>query len=151
MNICRLCPPVVASIPQQGSKVLVVRNLNTDLKNVGLIRSLMGSDFTCSATEVSLFPNLQLGKKRQLLISASVQPVGMPEFKVVYGKSQRVLKTAVQQKADGSWLLECTPTCIGTHKITVCVFGHWITNNVPTFTVEGLLKEGDIVRRGPHS
>ena len=136
---------------------LVVRNLNADLKKAGLTRVLMGSDFTCSVTEVSKFPpmsgggtsTLQLGKKSQLLISASVKPIGVPEFKVLYGKSERVLKTTVQQKTDGSWLLECTPTCIGIHKITICVFGYLITTNIPKFTVEGTLNEGDIVRRGP--
>ena len=31
----------------------------------------------------------------------------------------------------------------------MCIFGYWITYNIPTFTVDGELKEGDIVRRGP--
>ena len=136
---------------------LIVRNLSADLKKTGLIRSVTGSDFTCSTSKsnysaLTLFgKRLQLGNKSQVTVKASVQPVGTPQFKVIYGRSCRVLPTTVQKTADGAWLLECTPTCNGTHTIRVCVFGHWIEESVPTFTVDGELKEGDIVRRGPDS
>ena len=134
---------------------LVVRNLTAELKKAGLIRSVTGSDFTCNTSKYSalslLSERLQLGTKSQVTVKASVQPVGALQFKVVYGRSNRVLPTTVQQKADGEWLLECTPTCNGTHTIRVCVFGHWIEENVPTFTVDGELKKGDVVRRGPDS
>ena len=33
----------------------------------------------------------------------------------------------------------------------MCVFDRWFVENVPEFTVDGELKEGDIVRRGPDS
>ena len=121
----------------------VVRDLSKEIK-AGLTRRIEGSDFTCSSSK-----SPEVGIKSQVTVQVSVQPVGTPQFEVVYGNSKRTLKTAVQQAADGSWLLDCTPTCIATHKIRVCVFGHWITYNIPTFTVEGELKEGDIVRRGP--
>ena len=80
-----------------------------------------------------------------------MKPVGTPQFKVVYGRSKCILPTTVQQKADGSWLLERTPTCNGTHQIRVYIFEHWLVENVPEFTVDGELKEGDIVQRGPDS
>jgi hypothetical protein len=139
---------------------LIVRNLSAGLKKDGLIRSVTGSDFTCSCrsskhsalTLSSLFSKrLQLGIKSQVTVKSSVQPVGTPQFKVVYGRSNRVLPTTVQEKSDGTWLLECAPTCNGTHTIRVCVFDRWIEEDVPTFMVDGELKEGDIVRRGPDS
>ena len=129
-----------------GELPLVVRNLNADLKKAGLIRPITGGDFTCSTSASSrstLFgKKLKLGSRALVTVKSSVQPVGKLQFKVVYGRSEHVLKTTVQQKADGSWLLECTPCCNGTHEISVCVFGHWIAENVPTFMVEGRLKEG---------
>lgn len=133
---------------------LVVRNLSAELKKAGLTRSVKGNDFTCSTSTMSTLvfgDTLKLGSKSQVAVEALVQPVGTPRFKVVYGRSNRVLKSTVKQKADGSWLLECTPCCSGTHTIKVCVFGHWITDSVPTFTVDGELKQGDIVRHGPDS
>ena len=135
---------------------LVVRNLSAEMKKTGLIRSVTGSDFTCSTSNskisaLTLFSSkrLQLGTKSQVTVKASVQPVGTPQFEVIYGRSNRSLPTTVEQKADGEWLLECTPTCNGSHTIRVCVFDRWIEEDLPTFTVDGELKEGDIVRRGP--
>ena len=130
----------------------VVRDLSEEIKS-GLTRPIKGCDFICSSSESTKSTpiSFKLGSKSQVIIKASVQPVGTPQFEVIYGNSNRILKTTVQQAADGSWLLECTPTCIGTHKIRVCIFGRWITHNIPTITVEGELKEGDIVRRGPDS
>ena len=136
---------------------LVVRNSSADLKKTGLIRSVTGSDFTCSHVSstysaLSLFSKrLQLGTKSQVTVKSSVQPVGTPQFKIVYGRSRRVLPITVQEKLDGTWLLEYVPTCNGTHSIRVCVFDRWIEEDVPTFTVDGELKEGDVVRRGPDS
>ena len=135
---------------------LVVRNLSADLKKTGLTRPIKGNDFTCrsSTSTMSTFlfsDSLKLGSKYQVTVEALVQPVGTPQFKVVYGRSNRILKSTVKQKAAGSWLLECTPCCNGTHTIRVCAFGYWMGDSVPTFLVEGELNEGDIVRRGPDS
>jgi hypothetical protein len=130
---------------------LVIRHLNEEIKS-GLTRRIEGRDFTCRSTtesKTSTSVSFKLGSKSQVIIKASVQPVGTPQFKIIYGQSNRILKTTVQPAGDGSWLLECTPTCIATHKIHVCVFGHWVSYNIPTVAVEGVLKEGDIVRRGP--
>ena len=134
---------------------LVVRNLSTDLKKAGLIRSVTGSDFTCSRVSstysaFSLF-RTRLGTKSQVTVKSSVQPVGTPHFKVIYGRSKRVLPITVQENPDGTWLLECVPICNGTHTIRVCIFDRWIEEDVPTSTVDGELKEGDVVRRGPDS
>ena len=133
---------------------LVVRNLSADLKRAGLTQPIKGSDFSCSTSTMSTFwlgDSLELGSKSKVTVEASVQSVGTPQFMVVYGRSNRVLKTTVQQKTDRKWLLECTPTCIGSHTIRVCIFGRWIRESVPIFMVEGKLKDGDIVRRGPDS
>ena len=129
---------------------LVVRSLSKEIKS-GLTQKIEGRDFTCSTSEStkSTPVSFTLGSKSQVIIKSSVQPVGTPQFKVIYGQSRRILKSTVQPAGAGSWLLECTPTCIATHKIEVCVFGHWISYNLPTVAVEGVLKEGDIVRRGP--
>ena len=129
---------------------LVVRDPCKEIKSE-LTRQIEGHDFTCSTSESSKSTpvSFKLGSKSQVTIKSSVQPIGTPQFKVIYGRSHRILKSTVQPAGDGSWLLECTPTCIATHEIEVCVFGHWISYNVPTVAVEGVLKEGDIVRRGP--
>ena len=137
--------------------VPLVRNSSADLIKAGLIRSVTGSDFTCSRVSstystLSLFSKrLQLGTKSQVTVKSSVQPVGTPQFKVVYGRSRRVLPITVQENPDGTWLLEYVPACNGTHTIRICVFDRWIEEDVPTFTVDGELKEGDVVRRGPDS
>ena len=90
---------------------LVVRDLSEEIKT-GLTRRIEGSDFICESKP-------ELGKKSQVTIKASVLPVGTPQFEVMYGNSERILKTTVQPTVDGTWVLECTPTCIGTHKIRV--------------------------------
>ena len=156
---------------------LVVRDVAADLKKEGVFRPLRGRDFlyrvenTSEANEstspfvnlfnISHFPGswmlpgkkakLKLRSKPQLAIKASVQPVGIPEFRVKYGRSERTLKISVQGQQSGRWLLEFTPCCLGTHRIEICVYDYWITSDVPEFIVEGELKTGDIVRRTPCS
>jgi len=105
----------------------------------------------------SFHPRAELGKKSQLKVTIHLKPIGSPQFLIKYGTYyQCSLTPQTTPESDSTWLLEFTPCCGGRHAVSACIYGHWIrcsaseSAHVPTFYVQGRLKEGDIVRRVPN-
>ena len=158
-------PKKVPSISHLCGPPLVVKNLESKLKTQGLLETYKGLTTQVQIKTQVLGRSVNgglsqqiscLGQKTKLSITFFVQPIGQPNFRIIYGGSnfskELPFSLAVGiVTTEKSWVLTFTPCCNGTHKVHVQIYGCWITADAPTFNVTGELKEGDIVRRTPNS
>jgi len=144
-------PTKLHIVPIKIEPPLVVEDLEKKLQS--LLRKFQSSDLSIVGDSV----HAQLGEKSHLKVTICVKPVGNPQFLIKYGPSYcRSLTPQATLKSDKTWLLEFTPCCGGRHAVSACVYGYWTsfqdywdTVFIPTFYVEGRLKEGDMVCRIP--
>ena len=132
---------------------LVVKDLKATFQT--LLVEFKSEDIKVTSSHLGI----NIGEKAELEVTISTKPVGEPKFQIKYGSSYKCSLTpqTVVLEPD-KWLLKFTPSCGGRHIVSVCIYGVWVSGRSsvwehrhPTFYVGGRLKEGDTVRRMPHT
>ena len=130
--------------------LLVVQDVNSKLKELSLV-----VDFNARLLTTSKPMNPPSLKKESLIdVKIEAEPLSTPEFRITYGRGNKCLPVSASQKDKYTWQLTFTPCYVGSHKIEVNVLGKWYSPSYwgySSFSVDGALKKGDIVRYIPES
>ena len=140
--------PVYTPVSPDSIPLLVVQDINSKLRKLSLVVDFNARLLTTSLLTTN-FPTLK--KKSSINVKIEAEPLGTPEFRISYGRGNKCLPLSASQKDKYTWQLTFTPCYVGSHKIEVKVLGKWYSPDYPhsSFSVDGVLKKGDIVRYIP--